>query len=77
MAFHVTVSAMGRPSGKKFSKVVTFRLDDEAMALIEKLADQEQRPVAMMARILVKEALEFRVMKRPASSSPARKRKSS
>ncbi len=53
----------GRPAGRKLSNSVTFRLDDDAMAFLSRLAGEEQRPIAMMARLLLNEALAARERK--------------
>ena len=67
---------MGRQPGQKYSNSVSFRLDDEAMGQLEALAEQEQRPVAMMARILVNEALKARKGISQPPPGAVRKRKS-
>jgi predicted transcriptional regulator len=63
----------GRPPGRKLSNSVTFRVDEDAMTVLSRLAEEEQRPIAMMARILLNEALAAREGKPEAP--PGRKRK--
>jgi hypothetical protein len=66
----------GRPPGQKYSKVVAFRLAEEAMSDLEKIAEEERRPVAQMARILVEDALKARKGISQPPSGAVRKRKS-
>ncbi len=49
---------MGR--GEKKTALIAVRVEPEVMAGIEAQADREDRPVAAMVRILVKEALAAR-----------------
>lgn len=59
----------GRPLGRKLAHSVTFRLDDEVMAALARMAEGERRPLAMMARLLLEEAMvirEKKVKKKPA-----------
>jgi hypothetical protein len=61
----------GRPTGRKLDNSITFRLDDAGMETLARLADEEQRPVSMMARILLSEAMAARGRK----ESPVSRRK--
>lgn len=57
------LSAMAR--GEKKSKLVAVRLEPDVLAAIEREADKEDRPLAAMTRILIKEALSSREEKPP------------
>ena len=46
-------------SGKK-STTIGVRVDDDLLSIIERLANKEERPLAAMTRILIKEALRKR-----------------
>ena len=54
-------SAMGK--GAKRTGQVNVRLEPVLIAAVEAAAEKEDRPVAAMARILIKEALEAREKK--------------
>jgi len=54
---------MGRPKGTKFQKSLSLRLGDDAWMVLEKMAEDEKRPIGMMARILLEEALGARKTK--------------
>lgn len=60
---------MGRPKGTKFHRALSLRLEDAAWGVLERMAVNEERPIAMMARILLKEALEAREGKKPKRKS--------
>ncbi len=51
------------PRGEKKTDSITFRVEPEILSAIEKEADREDRPIAAMTRILVKEALAARLSK--------------
>lgn len=51
---------MGRQPGRKYPSPLSLRLDDDLRDALEELAEKEERPVGMMARILLREALEKR-----------------
>ncbi len=55
---------MGRPKGLKYHRTVAVRLEEESGAVLERMAQEEDRPIGVMARILLKEAMEAREMKR-------------
>ena len=67
--------AKGRPPGQKYPKVVAFRLAEEVMANLEKIAAEERRSIAQMARILVEDALKTRKGKPHPPTGAARNRK--
>jgi len=46
-------------NGKK-STTIGVRVDDDLLSIIERLAKKEERPLAAMARILLREALRKR-----------------
>jgi len=46
-------------NGKK-STTIGVRVDDDLLSIIERLAKKEERPLAAMTRILVREALRKR-----------------
>jgi predicted transcriptional regulator len=51
---------MGRQPGRKYPSPLSIRLDDDLRSVLEDLAEKEERPVGMMARILIREAVEKR-----------------
>jgi len=55
-----TFPCMGRQPGRKFPSPLSIRLDDNLRSALEDLAEKEERPVGMMARILLREALASR-----------------
>ncbi|MGH9501645.1 MAG: hypothetical protein ACRD20_02210 [Terriglobales bacterium] len=46
-----------------FTEVASIRMPDSMMAALVKMAESEKRPVGMMARILLEEALAVRAKK--------------
>ena len=48
------------PTRKKYDHYISVRVDDDLYALIVKLAQEEERPIGMMTRILLKEAAKAR-----------------
>ena len=46
--------------GEKKTGFIGVRLEPDIMAELDRYADAEERPIAMMARILIREALEAR-----------------
>jgi len=62
----------GRPPGRKLSHSVTLRVDDDVMEALLRLADEERRPLAMMSRLLLEDALQAREGKRRGSSEDRR-----
>ena len=46
--------------GEKKTGLIGVRLEPELMAEVEKAAEEEDRPLAMMARILIREAMASR-----------------
>jgi hypothetical protein len=55
---------MGRQPGRKFPSPLSIRLDDELRHSLEKISEEEERPVGMMARILLREAMKARGAKK-------------
>jgi len=51
---------MGRQPGRKYPSPLSLRLDDDLRAALEGIAEKEERPVGMMARILLREAIRAR-----------------
>jgi hypothetical protein len=51
---------MARKPGMKYPSPLSLRLDDDLRRALEKAAEGEERPVGMMARILLREALRAR-----------------
>ena len=64
----IYISAMGK--GAKRTGQVNVRLEPVLIAAVEAAAEKEDRPVAAMARILIKEALEAREAKKGKKKSP-------
>jgi hypothetical protein len=62
---------MGRPIGRKQSAVTTLRLDSELKSALDRVAADEDRSVAQVIRVLLREALAARGRK----ESPGSKRK--
>ena len=54
---------MGRPKGTKFQKGLSLRLEGEMWDVLERMALEEERPIGMMARIILREGLEARERK--------------
>ncbi len=48
---------MGREKGIKFRRIIALRLEDDLGEVVEEMADEEDRPVGVMARILIREAV--------------------
>ena len=61
--FHVTFPDMGRPKGLKYHRTIAVRVEEESGAALERMAKEEDRPIGVMARILLKEALAAREKK--------------
>jgi predicted transcriptional regulator len=55
------ISGHGRQAGRKYPSPLSLRLDDDLRGALEDLAEWEERPVGMMARILLREAMEARI----------------
>ena len=51
---------MGRPKGTKFQRTLSLRLESEMWDVLERMAVEEERPIGMMARIILREGLEAR-----------------
>ena len=47
----------------KYSEFLAVRINPEMREALERLAEQEERPAGMMARILLREAIEAREKK--------------
>jgi predicted transcriptional regulator len=47
----------------KYSEFLAVRINPEMRSALERLAEQEERPAGMMARILLREAIEAREAK--------------
>jgi predicted transcriptional regulator len=54
---------MGRQPGRKYPSPLSLRLEDDLRRNLEELAEKEERPVGMMARILLREAISAREKK--------------
>ena len=54
---------MGRPKGLKFQRTIAVRVEEESAAILERMAQEEDRPIGVMARILLKEAIAARERK--------------
>ena len=54
---------MGRPKGTKFQRALSLRLEGEMWDVLERMAVEEERPIGMMARIILREGLEARKAK--------------
>jgi hypothetical protein len=54
---------MGRPKGLKYHRTVAVRLEEEYGVVLSRMAQEEDRPIGVMARILLKEAMEAREKK--------------
>jgi hypothetical protein len=54
---------MGRPKGTKFQRALSLRLEGEMWDVLERMAVEEERPIGMMARIVLREGLEAREAK--------------
>jgi predicted transcriptional regulator len=54
---------MGRQPGRKYPSPLSIRLDDDLRSALEEVAEREERPIGMMARILLREAMKAREAK--------------
>ena len=54
---------MGRPKGTKFQRALSLRLEGEMWDFLERMAVEEERPIGMMARIILREGLKAREAK--------------
>ncbi len=63
------------PRGEKRTGQVGVRLDPELMAAVEEEAAREDRPLGMMARILIREAIAARRGEpaKPAAKAPRKR----
>jgi predicted transcriptional regulator len=61
---------MGRQPGRKYPSPLSLRLDDDLRRILEELAEKEERPVGMMARILLREGIAAREKKNPKKKTP-------
>jgi hypothetical protein len=68
---------MGRPGGRIQSASATLRLDPDLKAALEKVAAAEDRSVAQVIRVLLREALQAREGKSSRGAGSGRKGKSS
>jgi hypothetical protein len=55
----------GRPKGTKFQRTFSLRLEGEMWDVLKRMAVEEDRPIGMMARIIICEGLEAREGKKP------------
>ena len=51
---------MGRPKGLKYHRTIAVRLEEDFGAALAEMARKEDRPIGVMARILLKEAIATR-----------------
>lgn len=70
-------SEMGRPPGRKHSTNVALRVDPGLREALEKVAAEEERSLAQVTRILLREALAAREAQPGGSPGSGRKGKSS
>lgn len=59
----ITSRVMGRPKGTKFQRALSLRLESDVWDVLEWMAAEEERPIGMMARIILREGLEAREVK--------------
>ena len=59
----LTSRVMGRPKGTKFQRALSLRLEGDVWEVLERMAVEEERPIGMMARIILREGLEAREAK--------------
>jgi hypothetical protein len=60
--------------GEKKTGLIGVRLEPDLLATVEAAAENEERPLSAMARILIKEALEAREVKEKERKPANRKR---
>lgn len=65
----------GRPPGRKYSDFITLRLDPELKASLDEAAEEEERSLGQMARIILREGLTARRKKTEGSSVATRRKK--
>jgi predicted transcriptional regulator len=63
---------MGRKPGGKYSDFIAVRLEPEMRKRLKIMAEGEERPLGMMARILLREAMESREER---TSIPSKRRR--
>jgi hypothetical protein len=51
---------MGRPSGSKYTEYVTLRIDPELKARLDEIAEREERSIAQVVRLILRDALKNR-----------------
>jgi hypothetical protein len=68
--FRDTFPDMGRPKGLKYHRTIAVRVEEESAVVVEKMAQEEDRPIGVMARILLKEALAAREAKKGGKNPP-------
>jgi hypothetical protein len=51
---------MGRPNGNKFQRALSLCLEGEMWDVLKRMVVEEERPIGMMARIILREGLEAR-----------------
>lgn len=71
------ISAMGRPGGRKLSANTGLRLDPGLKDALAQVAAEEDRSVAQVIRVLLREALQAREGKRGGAAGSKRKGKPS
>ncbi len=62
------ISAMGRPGGRKYSANTGLRLDPDLRDALARVAAEEDRSVAQVIRVLLREALAARGRKESTGS---------
>jgi hypothetical protein len=67
---------MGRPPGKTYSMHVALRLDPGLRDALAKAAKEEERSLAQMIRMLLRDGLAVREEKRGGAAAPKRRGKS-
>jgi len=70
------IFTMGRPGGRKYSATTGLRLDPELRDALARVAAEEDRSVAQVIRVLLREALKAREGKRGGAAGSKRKGKS-
>jgi hypothetical protein len=68
---------MSRPPGRKNSAIAALRLDPELKGALARVAEEEDRSVAQVIRVLLREALAARGGKRGGSPGSRKKSKAS
>lgn len=61
---------MEKPPKSKYDQYLTVRITAELMTMIQRMAEEEHRPIGMMSRLLLAEAVEARQKRNRGKTKP-------